>query len=183
MDTDPVNIEFYKQGRVAGEKFDYFICGVLGALFAYEAQHYAPHKLAIDCSLVELASIILLALAFFCGLKRIATSGHAARLNHTLVDAKDKAKQISMLLENPDQARHASGNPITPDELKEERKKYLDQIPNIEVRFKEIAKQSGRYYRWRDRFLLAAFITIIASKILQPYYPRPDTSVPVYHCQ
>jgi hypothetical protein len=74
-DDKPPTYELYSKSRDSLEKFDYFICSVAGAIFAYVAQHYTPKVLAIDAATLEPVSLVLLAASFFCGIKRIELSG------------------------------------------------------------------------------------------------------------
>ncbi len=49
---DERSIEVYGHYREAEQKLDYFVCGISGALFAYLGQHYIPHKLVCDATIL-----------------------------------------------------------------------------------------------------------------------------------
>jgi|SRR5665213_146389 len=91
MDIKPQANQLYNKGKDAADKFDYFVCTVAGAIFAYIAQHYTPKILAIDAASLEPVSLLLLAGSFFCGLKRIELGYRIIHLD----------REFSILVQSP----------------------------------------------------------------------------------
>jgi hypothetical protein len=178
MDTNPVTLELYKRGNEAVEKFDYFICGVTGAAFSYQIQHYDPKVLRFDSHALEPLSLLLLGLSFFFGVNRLAASSLAANINHRMEDARDKAEQCARMLENPSVAREISGRSINVDEMKAMHLNFVVAWNNLQKPLDEVAARAKRYYRWRDRFLIAGFVAIFLAKVLQPYVTGVSPAIP-----
>lgn len=160
MDTKPVTMELYKRGQEAVEKFDYFVCGVTGAVFSYEIHNYSPEKLRFDFSLFEPLSLLLLAVAFIFGLKRLSTASLAANLNHRLIDVQDKAEQCARILEHPERGRDLAGNPIDVPAMKKLHQGFLDEWQKLNEPLSLADKKAKMYYKCRDRFLIAGFAAI-----------------------
>jgi len=67
------------------EKFDYFVCSVAGALFAYVGQNYTPHKLDSTYSVLTPLALVYLILSFGFGFRRIYIANIAKKLNKEFV--------------------------------------------------------------------------------------------------
>jgi hypothetical protein len=123
MDASQTALELFRKGHEAADKFDYFVCTVAGAIFAYSAQHYSPRRLDFDWPLLEPISLLLLALAFYFGLKRIEASRTVTQINHSVVDCEDKAKQLAQLLLSPNPPRDLTGQVCDRHKVQEEQQK------------------------------------------------------------
>ena len=53
MEPDQTVLELFRKGHESADKFDYFICTVAGAIFAYDAEHYLPRRLDFSFHLFE----------------------------------------------------------------------------------------------------------------------------------
>ena len=95
------SIEIFKMSQAAWDKFDYFVCGSSGALFAYIAQTYVPQKLALWYPLLEPLALLLLAGSFVVGLLRIESCGHLGTLNFKLLHAGECAGELTKFLASP----------------------------------------------------------------------------------
>jgi hypothetical protein len=98
-------IELYRRGHEAAEKLDYFICGVAGALFACIGQNYKPHKIEFGLTLIEPLALVLLAFAFFAGLKRIEMCNAATHINHEQLKVDEQGKELAKRMEASGEGR------------------------------------------------------------------------------
>jgi len=169
MERDQTVLELFRKGHEAADKFDYFVCTVAGAIFAYDAEHYVPRRLDFSFHSLESVSLLLLALAFYCGLKRIEASRTVTQLNHGLVDCEDKAKHLSHLILDPTPTRHISGQILDKSSLEQERQKYLTYAKANEIHIPRFVRKATRHQKMRDIFLLCGFVAIFLAKVLQPY--------------
>jgi hypothetical protein len=92
------SIELFGITQKSSERFDYFVCGVAGALFAYIGEHYEPHKLEFGFSLLEPISLVMLACSFFVGLKQIETVIVQRRINYKILDVSERAGNMTRAL-------------------------------------------------------------------------------------
>ena len=169
MDSKPATIELFKRGTDAGDKFDYFVCGVTGAVFSYEIQHYLPQKIGWHFYLLEPLSLLLLVLAFFFGLRRLATSSLAARLNHRLIDVEDKIEQLCGILDDPKSHKDLSREPVDVPRIQELHRQHLEARTKLSQLLSGVEIKASKYYKLRDGFLLFGFAAIFLAKVLQPY--------------
>jgi hypothetical protein len=119
--------------------------------------------------LLEPGSLLLLALAFYFGLKRLASASLAANLNRRLIDTQDKAERCARILEHPESARDLSGQPIDVAAMEKLHQKLLDEWQKLDEPLSLVENKAKRYYRYRDKFLVAGFAAIFLAKVLQPY--------------
>jgi hypothetical protein len=178
--------DIYGLAHASIEKFDYFICGVTGALFAYLSQTYQPHKIEDAFSILQISSLLLLAASFYAGMKRIQFFILMTRINHEALSASEAAGKITTSLFEYSGANvfhnQGSGELKKPEELERKRVDHLKQAKDLEGSFPMVRKKAICYGRVREGFLLAGFATILLSKVWQPYQqsssPLPHATSP-----
>lgn len=157
-------------------KFDYFVCGLAGAIFAYILKDYAPRRIDFGISMLEPMALLFLSFAFFMGLKRIESTKMLNLLNYEFLDASEKAGEMTAALlkagEGPSFNRE-TGEVYNPAIIEQKRQNYRLEAQVLEPLITERIRISGRYYTARNCFLYLGFITIFAAKILQPYQTPP----------
>jgi len=171
------SLEVFIASLEGDQKFDYFVCGVAGALFAYIGQTYTPHKIELSISLFEPASLILLALAFFAGLHRIQTVNVISRINHKVLRAHEEAARLTEQMASGGTIHYPMGGQILDRSSAEAFvDKRLKSALRMESKLLAQGKRSERLYKTRDRLLLCGFVAIFFSKVLQPYASAPSFS-------
>ena len=88
----------YKASQEAQQKFEYFLTGAIGAMFAYIAQTYTPQKIDLSASTLEPVALLLLAVSFFLGLRRINCIYHILGMSYEETLATDDATEIQKAL-------------------------------------------------------------------------------------
>lgn len=157
--------------REAQQKFDYFVTGVAGALFAYIAQTYTPKELAVAPSSLEPFALVCLALSFYFGLRRIEASVVVMRLNHEMLDCQEKAGNMTKAMF---EGRGGGFNPHSGDlihahELPARRDAYMKLADAAQLGAESSANRGERHYARRNLFLFSGFAAIFLAKLLQPY--------------
>src|SRR5688572_20911760 len=161
--------ELYSKQHEAGLKFDYFVCGVAGAIFAYISQNYAPQKLALDFPLLEPISLLLIAAAFYFGIKRLEAARTLVTMNHQVADCEDKAKKLAVIVANPQGYRDFDGKVCTAETVQREQQGYIDASRGWYEQINICRAMAVRYYKLRDNLLILGFAAIFLAKVLQPY--------------
>lgn len=164
----------YKHHYEAEQKYDYFIVGLAGAMFAYIVQTYVPAKIEFSPSVLEPVSLILLGFAFFVGLKRIEQVKVGVRLNHEYLNSKEQAKMLTNALQSESSSiiGSESGEPVSKEEISKRKKKHLERIDQCSEGMKRNANASERTYRIRNYLVMAGFGSIFLAKVLQPYFQK-----------
>jgi len=155
------------------EKFDYFICGLAGALFAYIGEHYSPRKLDFGISALEPMALFFLASSFLFGLKRIEWNTCVKKVNAAMLDAAEKAGSTIEVLSKPRTTgvyiNSETGDAYDAEALRRRHAVYLKQRADLEPTLNKAMRKANRYYEIRDILLLLGFLMIFLAKILQPY--------------
>ena len=163
----------FERGHQSIEKFNYFLCTVAGALFAYIAQTYTPQKLDNFFSVLQTISLLLLAVSFCCGIIRIQTANMITRLDYEYLEA---CKIIANLDENLKSGlahfkNNTTGETVTRESLQSRRdslvKEMLEKNGHIPNK-KSLARHLGTAQLY---LLLAGFLIIFVAKVFQPYQP------------
>jgi len=171
------SLTLHEKSLASVEKFDYFLCGFAGALFAYIGQNYTPHKLDswFYCLIPAALACLTVSLAF--GLRRLQISIAVTELNKKIVGVFEQCESI-----NAELARHAeskepvlSANILTGEKLDWQglvdlQKKLRGQAKEDTDIAKLKFKRADLYGSCQNIFLIAGFLLILASKILQPYF-------------
>jgi hypothetical protein len=163
------------QYQAAQDKFEYFLCGVAGALFAYIGQHYAPHKLGLNAPTVELLSLGLLGASFVAGVLRIERIVLTQRINHVMLDAAEKAGHFTKALAtcNPNAPFYDAqcGDVYTAASLEKMRKEEIARRDEAQKNIQVIKQKGLQLYKWRNWLLYAGFATMLLAKLLSAYLP------------
>lgn len=161
----------FEGAREGQQKFDYFVAGLTGALFAYIAQTYVPEKFGFDPAGLEPLALLFLAVSFFLALKRIELTNIIMRLNHDMLAAAEKAGNMTKALASHtgDGFNAESGEIVPFRDLPARRQNYMLQAQAAEHALLAKISKSERYYTYRNHFLIAGFAAIFLAKLLQPY--------------
>jgi hypothetical protein len=166
----------YTRESTSVEKFDYFVCSVAGALFAYVGQTYTPHKLDTSFSMLMPVALAYLTLCFFFAFRRIQLANIGIKLNKDVIKENQDCIHITEQLNAHAASKvpvkiidSATGKDTTPKLLSERRDKKLAKMKEMEKLARRKIKWANSFEYFRDICLLLAFLMIIAAKILQPY--------------
>lgn len=164
------SIELFKQATESREKFDYFVCSVAGALFAYVGQNYIPAKLDFSPVLFEPLALLLLVISFFAGLKRIEGGGTIKKLNMHCLDLGEKAGEMTKIVSSAQPGFNTeSGQWIEPTTAQELRRIYIEKVKDLEDEIESHGKKGLFAYEVRNACLAGGFLALLAAKILKPY--------------
>lgn len=155
-----------------GLKLDYFIAGICGAIFAYITQTYSPHKLGWNPSTLEPLSLALLALCVGVTLKRIETIHLLLSVNQRYLENSRRAGAMTKALAEittPTAFNAESGEFINREDFAKIRENARGLAATDDKHLRELSLETAKYYRVRNRLLLAGSLAIFLSKILQPY--------------
>jgi hypothetical protein len=161
----------FERTHKALEKFDYYLCTVAGALFAYIVQTSTSHRLDNFFSIFQTVSLLLLAASFCCGIKRIQTANMVTRLDYEYLEAREILEKMTAALRaGVSHYENDTTGEVVPRELIESKRKDLvsdmaEKNSHVPTR-KKWARRLGmaQFY-----FLLFGFLIILLAKVLQPY--------------
>ena len=165
------SIGVYEMSHEGGVKFDYFICSVAGALFAYIAQTFVPQKLDNVFSILQMVSLLILAVSFYAGIRRIQYHNAMLRCNHKMLSASEDARKLDALLLSPQNSfeNRATGKIESRQQVEQQRLIFLEDSRHWEQLAHQADKKCACRGKVQVNCLLLGFLTIFASKILQPY--------------
>jgi DMSO reductase anchor subunit len=166
------SFELYSRERASGERFDYFICSVAGALFAYIGQTYTPHTFDNWYSYLTPSALFALTICFGIGLWTISISKDVTTLNKEIVLLLEESTRILELLQKSDCQVFDN-----PKQKQATRAELIEKVENNRISMDEMREDAmGKIERanwlnfFRNIFLIVGFLLILASKILQPYF-------------
>lgn len=159
----------YNASHEAGQKLEYFITGVIGAMFAYSVQNYTPHIIGWDARTLEPIAILCLAVSFFCGLKRIEAHYHHLGISYEKNQAIGDAKVMdeALRLIHADPLRHQPRQSI--EDIQKSLEISVSRAKSATPILDRLDRQIGALYRARNWLMLAGFFLIVAAKIADPY--------------
>ena len=161
----------FEKAHDSQTKFDYFLCSVAGALFAFIAQTYTPQKLDSVFSILQSASLIMLAMSFYCGIKRIQTTINVTRINQQIESHASTAKSLLVLLNTNQEVfkNETSGERADRGKLKSKHEECLPEISEMQCNVRNTIPRSRIYSLAQLNFLFGGFLLILTAKFLQPY--------------
>ena len=168
------SVEVFKSYEEGEDKFDYFVCGVAGALFTYVGQTYTPQKLTHWFNAFEPIALLLLATSFFVGLRRIEAVLTMKRINHKFLHASEGAGYMTKALaeSSPSALHYTEGGQIrNTQQIEAERKRQMTIAKECETVLSQQRIKVRSLYKLRNNLLILGFIAIFCAKISQPYLP------------
>ena len=171
MDPNPsqVTFEIYKKAHAAADKFDYFVCTVAGAIFTYDAEHYVPRRLDFSFHSLESVSLLLLPLAFICGVQKLRYSVRGTHINHGLNDSEEKSLKLARELDDDKKAKEPQYCEASRQMMLQDIHKHRANVDILAAQLSKVDAVGRRWYLARDILLVAGFVAIYLSKVLQPY--------------
>jgi hypothetical protein len=172
MEADATILDLYKLSLEGATKFDYFICGAAGALLAYTAQTSTFTKLETISAVLQASGILILAISFYCGIRRIQYSNAQLRYNHVMLNGEKKAKEIETLLKlNPDETFLCNGVSETRKEVENKLLSYRLASKNGEKLMHKCGNKLAFHGKIQLYFLFVGFFAIVFSRLSLPYEP------------
>ncbi len=152
------------------QRFEYFITGVIGALCAFIAQSFSPHKIGFNPSTLEFLSLVVLLVSFFFCLKRMENITNLFRLFHKKLHASESKGQLFLNIGKTPFVNAQTGNLYnTPTEVQIEIDAINDSLPKIIRDIDKINSKIKNFYNYRNyTFYLGVFLLVYA-KILLAY--------------
>jgi len=161
----------YKAAQEAQQKFEYFLTGAIGAMFAYVVQTYTPQELDFSASTLEPISLVFFAVAFFLGLRRINFLYHMLGIGYEQAQASADAKEIEKALRQAEPYKETlspqQDNYRKEWEMKRDwsRKRADSANPILE----ELDRKARLFYSCRNHLLIGGFVAMALARILEPY--------------
>ena len=72
--SEEIYRDSYKTAVDVGQKFDYWVAGIIGAVLAYSAQHYEPRRYDNLIACIEPIALVVLLVAFWFSFERLRLS-------------------------------------------------------------------------------------------------------------
>jgi hypothetical protein len=174
------SFELFSKEHASGEKFDYFICSVSGALFAYIGQTYTPHILSSWYFFLMPIALYLLSVSFAFSTWLLRFTKEITKLNKEYVSYTEANEALQNQLLQTDKK---TGKPMEffvgsygetgtrkdlVEDFKNNRTKIADWLKESQAMDKE-----ARKLEWARSITLGiAFLLIFLAKFLQPYFEK-----------
>lgn len=161
----------HKAAQEAQQKFEYFFTGAVGAMFAYTAQTYESQKFESFSNFLEPAALLMLALAFFFGLRRLDCLYRILGMNYEELHAAANAKELSKALEQAGRSGQALSSEQEEFRKEWEAKRDASVIREKQagVHLKTLNQKSRFFYNARNILMVCGLLTIVVAKVLEPY--------------
>jgi hypothetical protein len=160
----------YQASHEAQQKFEYFLTGAIGAMFAYTAQTYTPKKLDFSPSTLEPIAIICFAVAFFLGLRRLDCLYHILGISYEKTHADADAAVIQKTLRMIEDDHLLSYQPGTSvEEMEKDLEWNRTRSRSAKPILDDLSTKIRTFYNWRSRLLIAGFALIVLARVLSPY--------------
>jgi hypothetical protein len=169
----------YQANQAAGQKYEYFLTGAIGAMFAYSVQGYIPKRLDFTPVTLEPIAIVCFAAAFICGLKRIEGLFHhlgvSYEMNQALGDATEAEKALRLIAEEPHTHQPREG--VSVESIQGEANAWRDRAQSADTKLDLLNLKGQSLYSWRNRLMITGVALIVCARVANPYFvnhPEPS---------
>jgi hypothetical protein len=161
--------KLFEKWKESTEKFDYFVLGVLGAMFAYVSQGYKPEKLGTNPGTLELFALLVLALAAVMGFRRIEATNQGTLINQRLLHANERRGILVQVLQQGPGLNNQTGKTYTPEYALQQIPKIGEQIKQFELQIKASQDRALYTYKSRNYLTLLGFMLLLGAKLWTAY--------------
>ncbi|HZF02011.1 MAG TPA: hypothetical protein VE344_08965 [Methylomirabilota bacterium] len=162
------SLTLHEKSLASVEKFDYFLCGFAGALFAYIGQNYTPHKFDNWFYYLIPLALVCLTVSLAFGLRRLQLSIAITELNKKIVSIFEECESINNELAKHAESKEPSSsvNLLTGEKLdwqglvdlqKKQREKAKQDKLKAEIKI----KRAEVYGSCQNIFLIVGFLLIL----------------------
>lgn len=156
--------------KESSEKFDYFMAGLCSALTAYVGQSFAPTRLGMNATTLEVIAPCFLCGSVFASFKRIETHVTALLANHRrLYHHESTGSLIAASQQTGPILNKATGEFLSPSDALHRAQKHKTTAESVESTGNSYAKKAMAAYRWRNRLLYAGFSLLVVARIWKAY--------------
>jgi hypothetical protein len=179
MDTKKVSFELFSREHAAGEKFDYFICSIAGALFAYIGQSYTPHRFDSWYYLLIPLALLSLTISLLFGLLLIKISKEITRLNKEYISCVEEIDSSKHSLDETNKITGEKGDRYwSSKEVGYVDRAFIEslisnnknEMTNLSAKYAKEFKVSKRCEWARNISLSIGFLLILISRSFEAYY-------------
>jgi FtsZ-binding cell division protein ZapB len=163
------SVEAWKSWKDAQLKYDYYMVGLVAALFAYVGSNYIPQKFAFSQNTLELISIIILAISLIVGIKRLEIDLQLQTITLKQCEVRELKKAANTIAANGGSNNLETGGFITVLEANERASQMQSALNTLDEAFRDKAKNAQRFFIARNWALTLGFITLAASKVVGVY--------------
>jgi len=163
------SLEAYKLWKSAQLKYDYYIVGLIAAIFTYSVSKYTPQKVAFSENSFELLAIMFLLVSLYLGIKRLEIDLAIQTISLKKAEEEELLVAARKVKISGDSHDLSNGGVIT----KENSQKTIDEcigiLSAIKGDFSTRAKTSEAYFNYRNKFMIGGFTTLILAKCIGVY--------------
>jgi hypothetical protein len=157
----------YQSYQDATGKVDNFITGVSAALVGYLGTQGVVGPLGFNPSTVQVAALVVFVAATYCGVMRME---YYATLLGTMHEQLHEEEQFSSLVVAASSGRmlqsSSTGRVMAPAQAAAQATGHKAEANAILQGMNRTAAKALRWYKWRDRCLLAGLVLLAASRLL-----------------
>lgn len=163
------SLEAWKSWKGAQLKYDYYIVGLVAALFAYVGSNYSPQKIAFSQNTFELVSILFLALSLIVGIRRLEIDLVLQTITLKQCEAKEMRNAANQVVALGGSNNLDTGGFITVADAKQRAEKMESAIKVLNAGFSSTSNHAMWLFKIRNWALTLGFITFAASKVVGVY--------------
>lgn len=154
----------------AAQKFDYFMVGLAAALAGYLGQQLELSPVGLNASTLELLAVLLFGCSMVAGVWRLESTVTAISGNHLRLHGSEAtgalvkaARQGGTLL------NEETGEIYSASQALARARAYKQAGDALDERTERFRSRAHRAYRWRNWFLYAGMLSLVASRLWEAY--------------
>ena len=178
-------LQVHGKAQDASDKFDYFTCGVAGALFAYIGQHFKPQELPPVAVWLEVFAMGFLTVAFIQGLRRLI---HSTDIQSTEARKLDAIHNIERLMDIEGQTKNPTlgtearyrfdGEDLTGEQVKAKLLEVRAEFTKLKAKVDAGPVKAERTFISGNVCLIFGFVALLAAVIWQTFWPKSPVVPP-----
>jgi hypothetical protein len=164
------SLEVFKGIREAQQKLDYFLLGLVSALFAYVGGQYKPMPISFSQNTIELISLALFFISIIAGFKRLDLNISIMKLNFQMLDMGEKKGALNQAQSMPGQVLNTdTGEVLGRNEAAYTLQLIEENTSKVKTNLDKLSNYSSATFVVRNWALILGFLALGFSKVLGVY--------------
>ena len=163
------SFEAYKLWKDAQLKYDYYIIGLIAAIFTYSISKYSPQKIAFSDNSFELLAIMFLFVSLYLGIKRLEIDLAIQSISLKQTEVKELLREARKIQIAGGSHDLDNGGIITSEDAQKKIDECSSIMPRLETEFSQKSKLSSAYFTYRNKFMIAGFSVLVLAKCIGVY--------------
>ncbi len=163
------SLKQYDYYQDAVQRYDYFLTGLIGAVFTYNLQNLSPEKFNFSPYSLQIISLICFLAGFLLSIFRLKRMERIYFLNFINLHNSEMKGKLTNDISKPFVLNLETGDILSNEQIQQQINEITKTSPNIIKEMDKERAKTKKYYKIREYLLILGFVLLVIAKIWNSY--------------